>query len=242
MTLTHETREGWLTAGAAELGKLLFEPNNFELPSKLRASCGFCGGAKTIGLCVAPECADDKATHLFVDPVLANPVEVLAVLVHEMCHAHCRAIGLDCGHKGKFKKCIRVVGLEGKATATYAQEGSELHGILQEVSVTLGDYPHSPVRRKQKPKKPHAWVSYVSVGHEEDYVVRANKNTVKEFGPPKDPWGEEMVLKDPTAEEDEPLGIDIYAQAASGKAITIDGETMTVSFKKVEDNAPTESP
>ena len=242
MSTTHETREGWLTAAAAELGRLLFEPNGFELPSKLRASCGFCGGIKAIGLCMPPDCADDKASHVFVDPRLAEPIEVLATLAHEMCHAHCNAIGLDCGHKGKFKKCIGTIGLAGKATATYAEEGSELHSILQEVAVTLGAYPHSPVRKKTKVRKVHAWKSFVSEGHEDEYIVRANKNVVKEFGPPKDPWGEDLVFKDPAdAEEeeegDERLGLDIYAKAPSGKAITIDGETMTVSFKKEEVNA-----
>lgn len=195
---THDTREAWLNAAIAECDRLLFKPRDLEVPTRLRASCGLCGG-KYIGLCFDPECADDKATHIFIDPRLAEPIEVLAALIHEMVHA---TVGLECKHKGKFLKVIRDLGLEGKPTSTHVAEGTELHGICMEMAVTLGDYPHSPLRRKVKETKRHAWVSFISSSNE-DFIVRANKNTVRELGPPKDYNGEDMVPKNPEDMEDD---------------------------------------
>jgi hypothetical protein len=204
--MTHTTREGWLVEATQALRETLFEPHTLELSKNIRVSCGFCGGTKVIGLCVSQECASDQSINLFVDPQLDDPVKVLDVLTHELCHAHCRTIGLDCKHKGKFAKIIRILGLEGKPTATFA--GDELKATLTSIAVRLGDYPHAAVKRTTKPAKKHAWVSFVSKGHEEEYIVRANKNVVKELGPPKDPWGEDMVPKDPEdlegEEEEEP--------------------------------------
>lgn len=198
----HTTREGWLLEAVGEIKSRMFDPLNLELPKIVRVSPGFCGGTKAIGMCVKPECADDASTSMFVDPLLADPVEVLAVLIHELVHAHCFALGLDCGHKGKFVKIIRELGLEGKPTATIVVPGSALHQTCIAMAMKLGDYPHAPVRRKTKPRPKHNWISYISTVNEE-YIVRANRNTVEEFGPPRDPQGEAMVPKDGEGGDDD---------------------------------------
>lgn len=193
----HETRESWLQAAVKECDRLLFVPEQLELPKVIRISTGLCGG-KAIGLAFMPECAEDYSTNIFVDPKLNEPTLVLATVVHELCHAVCFAQGLDCGHKGLFKKLIRQVGLDGPPTKTQVTEGTPLHGTLMEIAMGLGDYPHSPLQRKAKEKKRHAWLSFISETNDE-FVVRANYHTVQELGPPRDFNGHPMVPKDPQA-------------------------------------------
>jgi hypothetical protein len=196
--LSYGTREEWLNAGLEELNRILFLPREMKLPEVVKVSCGLCPG-KAIGICVDPERSDKGYTEIFIAPIACDPIEVLATLAHEAVHA---ILGQDEKHGPRFKAAVRDIGLDGKATATYATPGGELHGILQEISVGLGDYPHSPLRKKDKPKKAHNWISFISVSNEE-FIVRANKVTVKELGPPRDYNGEPMVAKDPTLMEDD---------------------------------------
>ena len=195
----YSTREEWLQAAVLLLKETLFDPRELWLPPILRVSTGFCGG-KAIGICVDPDCAKDGSTSIFIDPQLGeDAVVVLATLLHEMVHA---SVGIECKHKGKFVEVIRDLGLDGKPTATFAAKDSELYQTLVGLFVKLGEYPHAPLVRKRKETKPHAWVSYISVS-DEDFIVRANKNTVAEKGPPKDFNGEDMVPKNPEDGEHE---------------------------------------
>jgi len=62
---------------------------------------------------------------MFISPVLADPVKVLDVVVHENVH---RIVGIKCGHKGAFKRLAESIGLTGKMTSTIA--GPELEQKL----------------------------------------------------------------------------------------------------------------
>ena len=81
---------------------------------------------------------------MFISPVLADPVKVLDVVVHENVH---RIVGLKCGHKGAFKRLAESIGLTGKMTSTVA--GPELEQKLREMSILLGPYQHDVLRDKE---------------------------------------------------------------------------------------------
>jgi len=189
-------REEWLSAARDLLKSRIFDVQETHVPPMIRVSVGLCG-TKAIGLCVDTECAEDGAWNVFIDPRLKDPVEVLSTLLHEMIHA---IVGLECKHKGPFVEMIRMVGLEGKPTSTFAAKDSELYTKLTVMAVELGDYPHAALTRKKKEVKKSKWVPFVSKSNE-DYIVRANFETIEEFGKPVDPWGELMVYKNP---EDRP--------------------------------------
>lgn len=206
MNQIHVTRESWLQAGVGLLKEQLFDPREYHLPPVIRVSCGLCPG-KAIGICMDPDCVEDGSIAIFLDPRLNDSIELLATLLHELCHA---SVGIECKHKGAFVKIIRDLGLEGKPTATVVLPETELHATLTGIALVLGEYPHAPVVRKPKPTKKHAWVSFISTTNE-DFIVRANINTVKELGPPRDHNGEPMVPKNPEDMEDadESLGIEL---------------------------------
>lgn len=76
---------------------------------------------------------------MFVSPVLAEPVRVLGVLVHELTHA---GVGVKHGHDAVFGAAARAMLLEGKLTAT--TEGKPFKAeIAEPILKKLGTYPHA---------------------------------------------------------------------------------------------------
>lgn len=189
----HTTREGWLVAASELLDEAFFNGNGYTLPAKKACSCGFPKGARgrAIGQCWGTSTSSDGTANMFICPTLDEPISVLATLLHELIHAW-----NDCvdGHKGPFKKLVKQFGLAGKATATYAEEGSELWLKLSHISEQLGPYPHKkmvPNGKKAKRGSMGGWVRYCSV-NEQTYKVLVSPKMVEEHGAPRDPFGDEM--------------------------------------------------
>lgn len=205
-TNTFDTREAWLRAAVRKMAPWLKEQAELELDvEKTPALCGFAKGIRgknVIGACyhhgVVPE--DEKQRVIFIFPTLDRPVQVLETLLHEMVHA---ALPNEVAHKGPFKRAVKALGLAGKATATYAEEGSPLHIALTALAEELGPYPHSRLAPIQKPgKKSKGWPRYKSI-NEPAYKVLVSPKMLDAHGAPRDPWGDEMVPNDQEEEGDE---------------------------------------
>lgn len=135
-----KTREEWLNEGVVALRRTFTEAG-YTIPAKVRVSCSWPGGGsarKRFGECWASRASAENYSEIFISPVIADPVEALDILAHELCHAVD-----DCahGHKAPFVKIARAIGLEGKPTATVS--GPELRRKLTTIAVDLGDYPHA---------------------------------------------------------------------------------------------------
>jgi hypothetical protein len=194
---TFATREQWLNAATELLDKKFFDGNGYTLPAKKACSCGFPKSARghAIGQCWAPETSTDGTINMFICPTQDDPIRVLDILLHELIHAQ---VGTAAGHKGPFKKMAKEFGLEGKATATFAAEGSELWKQLSHISEQLGPYPHKkmvPGLKKKTRGSMGGWVRFKSIT-EEEYRVLVSPKMLDEHGSPRDPWGEEMVPVD----------------------------------------------
>lgn len=150
--MSEQTREAWLESAVQHLAPIFADADR-SIPD-VRVSCGFPSKHATstrnrfIGECWATHQATDGRRQIYISPVLADVGEVLAVLVHELCHAVLDNIG---GHRGPFVSLMKAVGLTGKPTATVA--GSRLVERLNEVSSDLGPYPHAALvpRVKTRP-------------------------------------------------------------------------------------------
>ena len=126
MTSISTIREQWLET-AIELMKPHFAESipGVEFP-KVRVSVGWPGvksGPRTIGQCWAPCTATDNVSQIFISPVLEDPILVLATLAHELIHA---IDEVKSGHKGAFGVMARAIGLEGRLTATVAQDPAQI--------------------------------------------------------------------------------------------------------------------
>lgn len=187
------TREEWLVAAVELLARDVFNPSGIDLPA-VRVSVGWPGGRgnknAVIGQCWASAAASDKVAQLFISPKLDDAVRVLDVLSHELVHA---ADDCQSGHKGRFAKWARIIGLEGKLTATVA--GDELTEKLSAIAEELGLYPHAAlasVDGAEGPKKQTTRMLKLEApccG----YIVRTTAKWI-EVGMPSCPCGNEMGL------------------------------------------------
>jgi hypothetical protein len=161
----------------------LFTEKDFTVPA-VRVSCGFPSGRalsrkkQAIGECWGKEITVDGVPQIFCSPVLKDPVEVLAVLIHEVVHA---VVGAAAKHGSKFRKCALAVGLEGKMTATHAGEN-----LNQDFRVTfipaLGLYPHAGLKPKMRPDKKQTTRMVKCECEKCGYAVRTSRKWLDEAG------------------------------------------------------------
>lgn len=140
MKTKHETREQWLGAAVDLLRPVFKQRAGVTLPKNWRVSCGFPHrGKKAIGQCWPKTASGDQHWEMFISPVLAEPVRVLDVLVHELVHA---GVGVKHGHDSVFAKAARSMLLEGKLTATTSGKPFK-DEIATPLLAKLGAYPHA---------------------------------------------------------------------------------------------------
>ncbi len=187
-------RETWLENAVKQLDGVFFDGKGYTLPDKIAVSCGFPrGGRRTVGQCWSQTLSDDGTSNIFISPTLSSPLRVLDVLLHELIHA---AVGTKAGHRGPFRKLAIEFGLEGKMTATFVKEGSELWEQLTAMLKTLPLYPHAALKpAANSGRKTNGWVRYISK-QIPTYTVVVSPNQVLLFGAPRDGQGNEMVEKE----------------------------------------------
>ncbi|MFZ5832272.1 MAG: transcription elongation protein SprT [Planctomycetota bacterium] len=189
------TREEWLVACVDGL-RPDFEAIGYPLPKRIRASCSWpsksalAAKKKRIGEAWAAECSGDKTFETFISPVLHDPLEVAAVLVHELVHC---AVGLKERHGKRFRDCAVKMGLEGRMTATVAGEAlkKRLNALIREV----GRYPHAELKHSNAPPKQTTRMLKVEC-RDCGCIVRMTQKWLDEAGPPTCACGGEMNRDD----------------------------------------------
>ena len=154
--MNNNEREAYLVKGVEMLSPL-FAANGITLPP-VKVSCSWPGGGSKqtrIGECWPRKCSAAQINEIFISPSIENSVRALDILTHELIHA---VDDCEHGHKGPFVSMMKAIGLEGKPTATIA--GERLHGELQAIVDTIGEYPHAKLTApgpKQKSRQLKAW-------------------------------------------------------------------------------------
>lgn len=119
----------------------------------VRVSCGWPSrggmgqGKVVIGQCFPPTLCKDGVPQIFVSPRIADSMQVLGTLLHELVHA---SVGCQYGHRKEFSQAAKKVGLEGPPTATVV--GASLAPLLQEYLKHSGPYPHAAIAVRAKEK------------------------------------------------------------------------------------------
>ena len=196
MTAKFQTREEWLVAAVEALAPI-FAAVEETLP-EVRVSVGWPGGNgrknSVIGQCWSTKVAADSVSQLFISPVLEDAVRVLDVLAHELIHAidDCQS-----GHKGRFAKIAKAIGLTGKMTATVA--GDDLKEELVKIADALGEYPHAalvnPGQGADGPKKQTTRMMKVECAEGSGYKARMTRQWLEEFGAPFCPCHNEQMIQ-----------------------------------------------
>ncbi len=99
--------------------------------------------------------------------------------------------GLQCGHKGHFRKLARSIGLEGKLTETTA--GRELQRRLHGLARRIGPYPHGRLVVSNAPPKQTTRMLKVEC-LECGCIVRMTAKWLDEVGPPTCGCGGQMEV------------------------------------------------
>jgi len=108
-------------------------------------------------------------------------------------------VGVEEGHKGKFPRLAKAIGLEGKMTATTA--GETLAARLRAMTDAIGPYPHAELTHSNAPKKQGCRL--LKVVCECGCVVRMTRKWLDEVGPPTCGGGGEMVEEEDDGDGDD---------------------------------------
>jgi hypothetical protein len=93
-----------------------------------------------LGQAFDPSISADGTFEVFINPILDRPLDVLAVLAHELAHVWA---GIQCGHRGEFARVAR-----GIDTA-----GAWLSNELGDIAQILGAYPHAKIDPNSRKKQ-----------------------------------------------------------------------------------------
>jgi hypothetical protein len=147
-TNCHDTREAWLRAAATGL-RPYFKSCDYELPENIRFAIAFPSTGrkgKRVGECWHSSTSADSAYEIFIRADLAEPEEVLAVLIKELVHT---LLPPDAGHGKLFKTAATRIGLEGPMRE--ATPGPLLKERLMAIAGGLGPLPHARLDIDQQP-------------------------------------------------------------------------------------------
>jgi hypothetical protein len=211
----HDLRESWLRAAAAEL-RPYFANVGYPLPDNIRFAIAFPSTGrkgKRLGECWHSSNSDDASYEIFLRADLAEPVEVLSVLVKELVHT---ALPADAGHGKQFKDAAIKIGLQGPMRT--AQPGVLLLKQLTELAATLGPLPHASLHIERapltamaaaialdRPKKQRVRMLKAACATDScGYTVRVAASWVRDVGPPHCPQHGAMSVDLPAESDDEP--------------------------------------
>lgn len=208
----HDTREAWLRAATGEL-RPYFAECGYTLPDNIRFAIAFTSSGrkgKRVGECWHSSTSGDANYEIFIRADLAEPVEVLAVLVKELVHT---LLPADAGHGKLFKAAAIKVGLQGPMRG--AVPGPLLHDRLKALADTLGPLPHAALDITRQsmatrpvavdaPKKQRARMLKAECEVEGCMVVRVALSHVRKLGPPHCPEHGPMKVDLPPEDEELP--------------------------------------
>jgi hypothetical protein len=227
----HESRETWLRVATNEL-RPLFEQAGYPLPADMRFAIAFPSSGRNgsrVGECWHSPASADGSFEIIIRADLAEPGDVLAVLVRELVHA---ALPPEDNHGKRYKAAAVKIGLEGKMRA--ATPGHFLQERLNALAGDLGPLPHAALninwRAIDKPKKQGTRMLKAECpgvdGEPCGYAVRLAAKWLRDVGPPHCPKHGAMTAELPPDDD------------ASNEA-EIEPETFAAATRAVIEDAAT---
>jgi hypothetical protein len=131
-------RQHWVEH-AVEALRAKFAAAGYTVPREIRVSIGWpkraasCGA---IGECWSTAASSDQHAEMFISPQLADGVQIVGVLAHELGHA---TVGAGHGHGPVFKRCALAIGLMGPMRAT--TPSAEFVTWAEKLFKRIGPYP-----------------------------------------------------------------------------------------------------
>jgi hypothetical protein len=200
----HTSREEWLRSATGEL-RPYFAEVGYQVPDNIRFAIAFPStgrNGKRVGECWHSSTSEDQTFEIIIRADIADPLEVLGVLAHELVHV---VLPPDAGHGKLYREAALKVGLEGQMR--HAMPGVLLQKRLIELAATLGPLPHARLNIDRgrdnrgpadRPKKQSARLLKAECeGHGCGYTVRVTAKWVRDIGPPHCPRHGPMTVELP---------------------------------------------
>jgi hypothetical protein len=204
----HNTRESWLRS-ATDMMRKHFEDCGYPLPSNIRFAIAFPSTGRRgtrVGECWHADTSEDGNYELIIRADIAEPVEVLGVLVHELVHS---VVPVDAGHGKLYRDAAIKIGLTGKMRE--AMPNGLLRDRLITVAEALGPLPHARLNIERgrdnkgpadRAKKQGTRMLKASCQDENcTFVVRLAATPAREIGSPHCPKHGEMTVEWPENED-----------------------------------------
>jgi hypothetical protein len=175
------TREEWLSFVTAGL-RPAFAGVGAPIPAKVRFAIGFTSAgyrSKAIGECWSTEASGDRHAEIFIKPDQDNAEKVAGILAHELVHA---AVGVEEGHKGRFRTTCKALGFEGPMRSTLPGEVM-MDKVVRPILVKAGELPHKKLRAYKVAKKQGTRLLKAEC-NTCGYTVRVTKKWIEEAGAP----------------------------------------------------------
>ena len=189
-TINGMNRETWLNM-MIDKAVPMFDNAGFKISdirSRLKVSCSMMIGQRksskfgAIGMHLPTEWNKEKNHEMLISPTLDNGVQVVGVLIHEMCHAIQRHMyGNTVGAHGKeFRQIATSVLLTGKMTAT--TESPELKIIIENWITEIGKYPHSEIKLSGRKKQSTRMLKLEC--EQCGFIARCSNGAINNYGLP----------------------------------------------------------
>lgn len=140
--MTHTNREEWLTAAITEL-RPLFAIEGHPISDRIRVSCGFPAHharSGKVGETHASAASADQHYEVLISPVLADPAEVLSVLIAELSHTRPGCLG----HGQGYQSACTAMGLHAPSGDWKSPLAVDTFPTLYaDILASLGPYPHA---------------------------------------------------------------------------------------------------
>ena len=189
-TINGMNRETWLNL-MIDKAVPIFDNAGFKISDireKLKVSCSMMVGQRksskfgAIGQHLPTEWNKEQNHEMLISPTLENGVQVVGVLIHEMCHAIQRYMYGNTvkAHGKEFRKIALAVGLQGKMTQT--TESPELKIIIKNWITEIGKYPHSEIKLSGR-KKQSTRMLKLECEHC-GFIARCSNGAINNYGLP----------------------------------------------------------
>jgi len=185
------TREQWLLLAVEALKPIFKTKAGAILPKNIKCTMSFPLGRsanKVIGQCLSESISAGKKIEILINPTQSDPIQVVAILAHELIHAW---DGNKNGHRGPFVRTAKAFGFVSPWTNT--PMGPELKAELTALVRKLPKFPHSEVTPKSPQKKQGTRMLKLSCPFCE-FICRASKTALMAWGIPVCNCGSRLEL------------------------------------------------
>lgn len=196
----YKYREEWLEAAVNVLRPMFLEKDLY-VPENVKVSCGWPrpnADKNVLGTCFHSDCSKGHLREIFITPLKGhNNVfdrgGVLAVLIHELCHA---CFDHDEKHGPNFARAAKDMGLEWRRiTATVLSDS--MISRLRSLFFDLGEYPQPGMVPIEKPKRPRVIRTHTLKCANDNYEIKIHEDHLAK-GTPKCPvCGEDFIKQTP---------------------------------------------